>query len=121
MINSETVKFFLMLDTLSQLSEGGFKPVSELDKGEEPEECIYYDDKTGISAPNLNMSIFKAVFIMPDEYGNYSKERSMYYEDYIDTNSKYTVNVIFSDEEPCIHITLDDDTYIIENGLVYLP
>ena len=30
MINGETIKFILMMDTLSQLSMNGFKPLSDL-------------------------------------------------------------------------------------------
>ena len=120
MINSETIKFILMIDTLSQLSMNGFKPLSDLKKGGEIEECVYYDDSSYVSSPFVNATIYKAVFLAQDDDGNWDEENTINYDDCIKTNSKYQVNVIFAaDEDPYLSIILDKDVYTIIDGLVY--
>lgn len=120
-INAETIKFFLMMDILSQLSVGGYKPISSLDEGDIINECVYYDDQSGIANFINGTKLYRAVDAgLVDE--EYTEENKQYFDEKINTNSKYWVYVVFpvgnSQEEPLIQIILDDESFLIQNGLV---
>ena len=121
-INAETIKFFLMMDILSQLSMGGYKPISSLDEGDIIDECVYYDDQSGIANFMNGTKLCRAIDpgLVDEEY---HKENEKYFDKKINTNSKYWVYVVVSigrsEEEPLIQIILDDETFLIQNGLVF--
>ena len=121
-INAETIKFFLMMDILSQLSMGGYKPISSLDEGDIIDECVYYDDQTGIANFINGTKLYRAIDpgLVDEEY---HEENKKYFDEKINTNSKYWVYVVVpigrSEEEPLVQIILDDETFLIQNGLVF--
>lgn len=119
MINNETIQFQLLLNLLAQLSEGGYKPVSELEDGDTIEECIYYDDSQFISNPFAKNRLYKV--INTSSMDVYSQENFSYFEDLIATRSQYWVYAVLPDnetQEPSVSVVCDGVTYTIQNGTI---
>lgn len=116
MINMETVKFIMMIDSLCQLSVNGVRPLSDISDVDDVDDCVYFDDKNSIYNALTGETYCRAVSILIDEEG-YDPENNMFWDEYIDTDSKYSVTVVIPDtDEPFILVKCGYDVFYIQDG-----
>lgn len=116
MIDMETVQFIMMIDTLCEMSLNGIKPLSEIKKSKTIEDCIYYDDKNSIYNALSDETYFRAVSVMWNEDA-YDEKDNIYWDEYIKTDSKYTVTVVTSeDDDPCVVVKCGKQMFFIQDG-----
>lgn len=118
MIDMESIRFFMMLDTLSQLSDNGFAPISEALENGYADACIYFDDTNCIHNALNHTVIYKAVSV-DFNADTLSEDDIIYWDDYLKTDSNYSVSVIDDGEEIYALVVCDDSTFVVKDGLFY--
>lgn len=117
MINLDTVKFIMMIDTITQLSANGVLPFSEIRKTGSTEDCVYYDETTGINSKMFGGTLYKAMSVALD--ADDDVDEAIYWDEYIVTNTKYSVSVIIPDsvdETPYVMVACEGQKFFIQNG-----